>query len=234
DYELNDILDLIEINKNNPDKPDIVKKFEKYIKKYPELFAISKKLIGLPSSFGLHPCGRVIVMQDLDYYTASCYHKNGERYLQGDMHDIEDLGIVKIDVLGLRTVDVIYNTLELIGKDYEYINPKKLDFLDEKVLNIFKNGDTVGIFQFESYGMQATLRDMQPTGIEDLSVANALYRPGAMAYIKNYWIRNHGTEEVTYIHKDMIPISNNTYGIMVLQEQLIEIGRLANLKNPEK
>ena len=234
DYELNDVLDLIEINKNNPNKPDIVKKFEKYIEKYPELFAISKKLIGLPSSFGLHPCGRVIVMQDLDYYTASCYHENGERYLQGDMHDIEDLGIVKIDALGLRTVDVIYDTLELIGKDYEYINPKKLDFSDEKVLDIFKNGDTVGIFQFESYGMQATLRDMQPTGIEDLSVANALYRPGAMAYIKNYCNRKHGKEEITYLHKDLMPILSNTYGIMVFQEQLIEIGRLANLRNPDK
>lgn len=234
DYELNDVLDLIEINKNNPNKPDIVKKFEKYIEKYPELFAISKKLIGLPSSFGLHPCGRVIVMQDLDYYTASCYHENGERYLQGDMHDIEDLGIVKIDALGLRTVDVIYDTLELIGKDYEYINPKKLDFSDEKVLDIFKKGDTVGIFQFESYGMQATLRDMQPTGIEDLSVANALYRPGAMAYIKNYCNRKHGKEEITYLHKDLMPILSNTYGIMVFQEQLIEIGRLANLRNPDK
>lgn len=234
DYELNDVLDLIEINKNNPNKPDIVKKFEKYIEKYPELFAISKKLIGLPSSFGLHPCGRVIVMQDLDYYTASCYHENGERYLQGDMHDIEDLGIVKIDALGLRTVDVIYDTLELISKDYEYINPKKLDFSDEKVLDIFKKGDTVGIFQFESYGMQATLRDIQPTGIEDLSVANALYRPGAMAYIKNYCNRKHGKEEITYLHKDLIPILSNTYGIMVFQEQLIEIGRLANLRNPDK
>jgi len=181
-----------------------------------------------------HNCGRVIVMQDLDYYTASCYHENGERYLQGDMHDIEDLGIVKIDALGLRTVDVIYDTLELISKDYEYINPKKLDFSDEKVLDIFKNGDTVGIFQFESYGMQATLRDMQPTGIEDLSVANALYRPGAMAYIKNYCNRKHGKEEITYLHKDLMPILSNTYGIMVFQEQLIEIGRLANLRNPDK
>lgn len=234
DYELNDVLDLIEINKNNPNKPDIVKKFEKYIEKYPDLFEISKKLIGLPSSFGLHPCGRVIVMQDLDYYTASCYHGNGERYLQGDMHDIEDLGIVKIDALGLRTVDVIYDTLELINKDYEYINPKKLDFSDEKVLDIFKKGDTVGIFQFESYGMQATLRDIQPTGIEDLSVANALYRPGAMAYIKNYCNRKHGKEEITYLHKDLMPILSNTYGIMVFQEQLIEIGRLANLRNPDK
>ena len=70
-------------------------------------------------------------------------------------------------------------------------------------MDIFKNGDTVGIFQFESYGMQATLRDIQPTGIEDLSVANALYRPGAIAYIKNYCNRKHGKEEITYLHKDL-------------------------------
>ena len=101
-------------------------------------------------------------------------------------------------------------------------------------MDIFKNGDTVGIFQFESYGMQATLRDMQPTGIEDLSVANALYRPGAIAYIKNYCNRKHGKEEIAYLHKDLMPILSNTYGIMVFQEQLIEIGRLAYIRNPDK
>lgn len=234
EYELDDIYDLIEQNKNNKNKPDIVVKFENFIEEYPQLFEYSKKLIGLPNSFGLHPCGRVICMQDLDYYTASCYHKSGERYLQGDMHDIDDLGLVKIDALGLRTVDVIYDTLDLISKDYEYINPKKLDFNDEKILDIFKKGDTVGVFQFESYGMQSTLREMQPTGIEDLSAANALYRPGSMDYIKNYCDRKHGKEEVVYLHDDLKGILSNTYGIMVFQEQLIEIGKLAKLKNPDK
>jgi DNA polymerase-3 subunit alpha len=180
-----------------------------------------------------HNCGRVICMQDLDYYTASCYHSSGERYLQGDMHDIEDLGIVKIDLLGLRTVDVIYDVLDLIGKDYEYINPKKLDFTDEKILDVFKKGDTVGVFQFESFGMQSTLRDMKPTGIEDLSAANALYRPGSMDYIKNYCDRKHGKESIAYLHEDLINILSNTYGIMVFQEQLIEIGKLAGLRNPD-
>ncbi len=233
-YELDDIFTLIEINKNKNNKPEIVIQFEKYIKRYPELFEISQKLIGLPSSFGLHPCGRIIAMQDLDYYTASCHHESGERFLQGDMHDIEDLGLVKIDALGLRTIDVIYDTLDLIGKDYEYINPKKLDFTDSEILDIFKKGDTIGIFQFESYGMQSTLKDMKPSGINDLSAANALYRPGAMAYIKNYCQRKHGEENVQYLHNDLIDILANTYGIMVFQEQLIEIGKLAKLKNPDK
>jgi DNA polymerase-3 subunit alpha len=235
-YELEDIYDLIELhqNKSKKDKPEIVNIFEDYISQYPDLFEISRKLIGLPSSFGLHPCGRVICMQDLDYYTASSYHASGERFLQGDMHDIEDLGIVKIDLLGLRTVDVIYDTLDSIHKDYEYINPKKLNFSDEKIIDLFKRSDTVGIFQFESYGMRSTLRDMQPTGIEDLSAANALYRPGAMAYIKNYCDRKNGKEEITYLHDDLKNILGNTYGIMVFQEQLIEIGKLARLRNPDK
>lgn len=234
DYDLDDILTLIDTSNGKDKKPEIVIQFEKYIEQYPELFEISQKLIGLPSSFGLHPCGRIIAMQELDYYTASCYHESGERFLQGDMHDVEDLGLVKIDALGLRTIDVIYDTLDLIGKDYEYINPKKLDFTDNEILDIFKKGDTVGIFQFESYGMQSTLKDMKPSGIEDLSAANALYRPGAMAYIKNYCQRKHGEETVRYLHNDLIDILANTYGIMVFQEQLIEIGKLAKLKNPDK
>src|SRR5690606_1794414 len=79
----------------------------------------------------------------------------------------------------------------------------------------------------------ATLKEIQPSGIEDLSVANALYRPGAMAYIKNFCDRKHGREEVTYLHEDLIPILSNTYGIIVFQEQLIEIGRLAGMRNPD-
>ena len=234
EYELDDIFDLIKQYQGNNNKPPIVKTFEDYIKKYPNLFEISNKLIGLPSSFGLHPCGRVIAMQDLDFYTASSHHKSGERFLQLDDNDVEDLGLVKIDILGLRTIDVIYDTLRLIKKDYEYINPKKLDFNDKNILDLFRRGDTIGIFQFESYGMRATLRDIQPTGIEDLSVANALYRPGSKDNIKSYCNRKHGREEIKYLHDDLVDILSNTYGIIIFQEQLIEIGKIANLKNPDK
>jgi DNA polymerase-3 subunit alpha len=230
DKKIVDMVDLI----NSGDDSNKSEEFRSYYNKYPDLFEISLKLIGLPSSFGLHPCGRIIAIQDLDYYTASCYHSNGERYLQGDMHDVEDLGLVKADVLGLRTVDVIYDTLDIIGKDYEYINPKKLDYQDTKILELFRTGDTVGVFQFESWGMKDTLKNMQPSGIEDLSAANALYRPGSMDYIKTFCNRKHGQEEISYLHDDLIPILSNTYGIMVYQEQLIEIGKLAKLKNPDK
>ena len=207
---------------------------EKYKERCPRLFDYVTKLSGLPKSFGLHACGRIIAMSNLSNYTATCYHESGEKYLQGDMHDVEDLGLVKVDVLGLRTIDVIYDTLNLIDKDYEYINPKLMGFHDEKVWELFKNGNTKGIFQFESRGMQNTLSGMKCSEIDELSAANALFRPGSMDYIPTYIKRKNGEEPITYLHPDLEPILKTTYGIIVFQEQLIEIGRLAGLKNPDK
>lgn len=207
---------------------------EKYKEKCPKLFEYVQKLSGLPKSFGLHSCGRIIAMSNLSNYTATCYHKSGEKYLQGDMHDVEDLGLVKVDVLGLRTIDVIYDSLELIGKDYDYVNPKKMDFNDQNIWDLFKNGNTKGIFQFESKGMQQTLAGMQCSSIDELSAANALFRPGSMDYIPTYIKRKNGEEPIRYLHPDLELILKNTYGIIVFQEQLIEIGRLAGLKNPDK
>lgn len=202
-------------------------------KKHKELFDYVRKLIGLPKSFGLHSCGRIISTKELDFFTPSCYDSSGVRFLQGDMYDVEDLGLVKIDVLGLRTIDQEYETLEMSGENIEFINSKQ-DFSDNKVLDVFRNGDTVGIFQMSSFGMRDTLKKMNVQGIEDLSIANALYRPGAMAYIDNFCRRRKGEESFEYLHPDLEPILKNTYGIMVFQEQLIEIGRLAKIRNPDK
>ena len=203
-----------------------------FVKMYPILFDFVRRLNGLPKSFGLHACGKVISTKDLDEFLPSCYDSDGIRYLQGDMHDVEDVGLVKIDVLGLRTLDQEYDTLEQSKETEEFINPKQ-DFTDENVLDIFRNGDTVGIFQMASPGMKKTLKKMGIKGIESLSIANALYRPGAMAYIDNYCNRRAGLEPVEYLHSDLEPILNNTYGIIVFQEQLIEIGRLAKIHNPD-
>lgn len=204
-----------------------------YVKRYPELFEYVRKLNGLPKSFGLHACGKIVSTKDLDYYLPSCYDANGIRYLQGDMHDVEDMGLVKIDVLGLRTLDAEYDTLEQSGEDSEFLNPKQ-DYSDEKVLNIFRKGDTVGIFQMSSPGMKKTLKNMNVSGIEDLSAANALFRPGSLQYIDNYCRRKAGEEQFEYLHPDLEPILKNTYGIIVFQEQLIEIGRMAGLHNPDQ
>lgn len=204
----------------------------KYVKHYTELFDFVRKLNGLPKSFGLHPCGRVISVRDLDTFLPSCYDDSGIRFLQGDMHDVEDVGLVKVDVLGLRTLDQEYDTLEMSGQTMEFLDPRQR-YTDPKVLDIFRKGDTLGIFQMASPGMKKTLKKMNVSGIEDISVANALFRPGSMQYIDNFCERKAGREAFEYLHPDLEPILRNTYGIIVFQEQLIEIGRLAKLHNPD-
>lgn len=207
---------------------------DKYKDKYPELFEYANRLAGLPKSFSAHPCGKCICMKDVVYYNATDLNDNNEVILQGDMHTADDLGLVKVDLLGLRTVDVIYDTLRMIGKDYEYIAPHNLNFKDEKVYENFRNGFTAGVFQFESIGMQDTLKKMDSSCIDDLIVANALFRPSSIKFIDSYANRKKGLEEFTYLHPDLESILKDTYGIMVFQEQLIEIGRLAKLSNPDE
>ena len=229
-YEIEELDALVETGEKIPEN---AKEALSYVKSYPDLFRYVRKLNGLPKSFGLHACGKIISTRPLDEFLPSSYDDAGVRYLQGDMHDVEDVGLVKIDVLGLRTLDQEYDTLEMSDNGQEYINPKEQDYSDPKVLSVFKNGDTTGIFQFSSYGMKETLKKMDVRGIEDLAIANALYRPGAMSYIDNFCNRRKGKEKFEYLHPDLEGILKNTYGILVFQEQLIEIGRLAKIHNPD-
>lgn len=208
---------------------------DKYKDEYPELFDYASHLAGLPKSFGGHACGRVITMQNADYYNALEYSEKTDVWvLQGDMHTADDLGLVKIDLLGLRTLDVIYDVLDMIGEDYEFIAPHKINLCDEKVWKEFSEGNSLLIFQFESQGMRQMLSEMKCNSIDNLSAANALYRPGSKAYIPSYIARKNGTEKIEYLHNDLKPILENTYGIIIYQEQLIEIGRLAGLRNPDE
>lgn len=221
---------------NNESIKDVIELglLDKYKNEYPELFIYAEKLSGLPKSFSAHPCGRVCAMRELSYYNATDINDDGEVIIQGDMHTAEDLGLIKADFLGLRTVDVIYDTLDLIGKDYNYIAPYNINLSDKKVWDNFRNGFTSGIFQFESDGMKETLKKIDCSNIDDLTTANALYRPGSSKFIDNYANRKKGIEKITYIHDDLKSILKNSYGIIVYQEQLIEIGRLAKLSNPDE
>ena len=206
-----------------------------YKDEYPQLFEYASKLSGLPKSFGVHPCGKCITIQQAEYYNATEWNDGKKTWvLQGDMHSADDLGLVKADFLGLRTLDVIYDTLEMIGKDYEYIAPHKINMNDVKVWNEFANGNTDCIFQFESPGMKQMLKEMKCNCMDELSAANALYRPGSKNFIPNYINRKNGTEAIEYLHPDLEPILKNSYSIIVFQEQLIEIGRLAGLRNPDE
>lgn len=187
------------------------------------------------NGIAVHNCGKVITMQEAMYYNALEYNANENTYsLQGDMHTADDLGLVKIDLLGLRTLDVIYDVLKMIGKDYNYIAPHTIDLSDTAVWKEFMNGNSLQIFQFESQGMRQMLKDMRCNSIDDLSAANALYRPGSKDYIPNYIARKNGTEPIRYINPMVENILKPTYGIIVYQEQLIEIGRLAGLRNPDE
>ncbi|WP_438361441.1 DNA polymerase III subunit alpha [Paenibacillus odorifer] len=204
-----------------------------WFEEYPKLFEYAEKIAGLPKSFGVHPCGKIISIKEIDYYTA--YASNGGTIVfQGDMDDTDDLGLVKVDLLGLKSIDVIYDTLEMIGKEYDYINPDKLDFTDINVLNMFREGRTDGVFQFESIGMKETLRQVYPDGIDDLGVCNALFRPASMKHIEHYAKRKKGIEKFEYLHPDLEIVLKATNGIMTFQEQLIEIGWIAKMKNPDK
>ena len=183
----------------------------------------------------VHNCGKVVCMQDAVYYNALEYVPDEDVWvLQGDMHTADDLGLVKIDLLGLRTLDVIYDVLDMIGEDYNLIAPHKINLSDERVWNEFMNGNSLLIFQFESQGMRNMLKDMGCNSIDDLSAANALYRPGSKSYIPDYIARKKGLAPITYINDELEPILSNTYGIIVYQEQLIEIGKLAGLRNPDE
>ena len=208
---------------------------DNYKDDYPELFDYASHLAGLPKSYGVHPCGKVVCMQNADYYNALEYVADKDAWaLQGDMHTADDLGLVKIDLLGLRTLDVIYDVLDMIGEDYDFIAPHRINLCDEKVWREFAEGNSLLIFQFESQGMRQMLSEMKCNSIDNLSAANALYRPGSKAYIPSYIARKNGTEEITYLHEDLKPILESTYGIIIYQEQLIEIGRLAGLRNPDE
>ena len=203
-----------------------------YVTRYKKLFDYVRKLNGLPKSFGLHPCGKIVAVQDLDNYLPSCYDSDGVRYLQGDMHDTDSVGLVKVDVLGLRTLNQEFETHDITGESDEFLDTRQhMD--DDKVMELFRNTDTVGIFQFASRGMQETLKSMQVKNLDDLAAANALYRPGPMQYIEDFCRRRTGHASFEYTHPDLEPILSKTYGIMVFQEQLIQIGRLAGLHNPD-
>jgi DNA polymerase-3 subunit alpha len=208
---------------------------DSYKDKYPQLFEYASKLSGLPKSFGVHPCGKCITIKEAEYYNAIEWNDNKNTWvLEGDMHSADDLGLVKADFLGLRTLDVIYDVLDMIGKDYNYIAPHKINMNDVRVWNEFAQGHTNCIFQFESPGMKQMLKDMKCNCMDELSAANALYRPGSKQYIPNYVNRKNGVEKIEYLHQDLESILKSSYGIIVFQEQLIEIGRLAGLRNPDE
>jgi DNA polymerase-3 subunit alpha len=203
---------------------------KKYIDQYPKLFEIACQLTSIPRSFSTHASGKIITIKDAQYYMPVSV-QNGVMVVQASMKATDALGLVKIDLLGLRTLDLIHDVLDMIGEDKEFIH--RIPLNEKETMKLFQTAQTDGCFQFESQGMKSTLKKLIPTKIDDLIAVNALFRPGAMKYIDNFCDRKHGVEKVSYLHPDLEEITKDTYGILVFQEELIQIGRLAGLSNPD-
>ena len=188
------------------------------------------KLEGTIRNSGIHAAGVIIAPDDITNYIPVCTAKDAELLVtQFDGSVVESAGMLKMDFLGLKTLSVIKTCINIIIRRYgesARIIPNDIPLDDEKTYELFQRGDTIGIFQFESEGMQKHLRDLKPTNIEDLIAMNALYRPGPMDNIPTFINRKFGKEKVTYPHPSMEPILENTNGIMVYQEQIMETARV--------
>ena len=188
-----------------------------------QLIDIAKRLEGLARNAGMHAAGVVIADQPLENFVP--LYKSGDDILtQFEGPIVEKVGLLKMDFLGLRTLSTLQRSIDLVQKTKGItVDIEAIDFSDRKVLDLFCRGETRGIFQFESGGMQDLLMKMCPDRLEDLIAANALYRPGPMELIPLYCNRKHGREKVPEAHPIMDAILAETYGIMVYQEQVMQI-----------
>jgi len=190
------------------------------------MLKIAYQIEGFPRHTSSHAAGIVMCKQDLDEVIPLT--KNEGIYLTGfSMEYLEELGLLKMDFLGLKTLTTIMNILE----DIEVGENKKIDFNqipleDQKVLNLFRNADTTGIFQFESDGMRNFLRNLKPTSFEDIFAAIALFRPGPAINIDSYIRRKNGEEEITYLDPSLEPVLKSTKGIIIYQEQIMQIASI--------
>ncbi|HHS13672.1 MAG TPA: DNA polymerase III subunit alpha [bacterium] len=192
-------------------------------KPYDELIAYSKVLEGMARHASTHAAGVVIAPGDLMNFVP--LYKSGKEDIttQYDMNSLESIGLLKMDFLGLRTLTVIDQTLKALKNKGNQVDIQNIPLDDEETYNLFAKGLTVGIFQFESAGMRDYLKKLRPGCIEDLVAMNALYRPGPMEWLDNFIERKHGKIPVDYIHPDLEPILKETYGIIVYQEQVMQI-----------
>jgi DNA polymerase III subunit alpha len=186
-----------------------------------------KKIEGVSRHSSTHACGVLITKEKLTNYTPVQYASSSDKSLvsQYSLHPIEDLGLLKMDFLGLKNLTVIEASINIIkntrGVD---IDIDAIPLEDKKTFNVFKRGETTGVFQFESGGMKRYLKDLKPSEFEDIIAMVALYRPGPMEWIPDYIRGKHG-QKSAYIHPKLEPILKKTHGVAIYQEQVMQISR---------
>lgn len=194
-----------------------------------KIIDIAKRIEGQARHASIHAAGIVISKDPLMEYVPLQVMNSSEVVTQFPMTNLEELGLLKMDFLGLRTLTVIYDTLKKIKENYGIdIDIDNLPLDDPKVYELLQKGETIGVFQLESRGMRNLLREIKPEKFEDLIAVLALYRPGPLGRLESYIKRKRGEEKVEYMHPSLEPILSETYGVIIYQEQVMEIAhRLA-------
>ncbi len=192
------------------------------------LIETAMRLEGVARHASVHACGVVITKDPLTDHVPLQYAGPDDETIisQYSLHPIEDLGLLKMDFLGLRNLTVLEQTIEIArkgrGKTYDL---DKLPLDDPRAFAILQSGHTTGVFQFESGGMRRYLKELKPTELEDLIAMVSLYRPGPIEFIPDFIARKHGEQKVTYIHPKLEKSLAKTYGVAVYQEQIMELAR---------
>ena len=207
--------------------PELAKERESSNKLISQTLKYAEVLEGSVRQTGVHACGIIIGKESLDNYIPLCTAKDAKLYVtQFDGSQVGSVGLLKMDFLGLKTLSIIKDTIDNIRKLRGIeIDIEKLLLNDAKTFELFSNGETTGIFQFESTGMKRYLRDLKPNRFEDLIAMNALYRPGPMTYIPKFIRRKHGIEKIDYPLPVMEKYLSDSYGIAVYQEQVMQLSQ---------
>lgn len=190
------------------------------------MVTMAKSLEGLPRNAGVHAAGVVISAEPADHYLPLQRTKEDAIITQYPKDDVESIGLLKMDFLGLRTLTVVNKTIEDIRERYGVV----VDFNtiaedDPETYRMLSAGDTIGVFQLEGSGLRAVLKELQPTNLEDIIALVALYRPGPLGsgMVEDFIARKHGEQEITYLDPKLEPILNTTYGVILYQEQVMQI-----------
>ncbi|HET6864048.1 MAG TPA: DNA polymerase III subunit alpha [Candidatus Saccharimonadales bacterium] len=191
-----------------------------------KVFDLAIKLEGTIRSHGVHAAGVVIAPEETVKFTPLEMAQKGVVATQYSMGPVEELGLLKMDFLGLSNLTIIKNALRIVKKVHDKdLDISKVSLDDKKTFELFQRGDTTGVFQFESAGMKRYLKELRPTVFDDLIAMNALYRPGPMQFIEDFIARKHGLRKIEYLHPKMEAALKNTYGVLVYQEQFMQISK---------
>src|SRR3989339_164868 len=210
---------------------DTVDEFSSMYKKEPEAKRVidhALRLEGVARHSSTHACGVLITKDQLTENVPVQFASSGDKTIvsQYSLHPVEDLGLLKMDFLGLKNLTIIESAIKIIKKTRGIeIDINKIPLDNKETYELFQKGETTGVFQFESSGMKRYLRELKSTEFEDIIAMVALYRPGPMEWIPDYIGGKNGTKKLTYLHPKLEPILKKTYGVAIYQEQVMQISK---------